>query len=239
MEVVRAAPATLAIAAVALVIHAASVLVPGTFEALVHSDGGLVAGEMWRAASAHLVHLDAGHLVPNLIGLLALGWPLERRIGSQAIPALLGTAGMAIALGVLLDPATARYCGLSGTLNALFVVLCVEEAREPRAGGASRALWFALLAGGLSKIGWEWSHAPLLPGTHEWPPHALSHLVGYVTGVAAAAWLACAPRLPGPVPRNRARSRAAAGSAGRRRLAPRSRSAPRRLRGSAHSRPAC
>lgn len=187
--VASAAPATLAVAATMLLAHAATARVAGAFDALVHADAALAAGEAWRLVSAHLVHLDAAHLLPNLVGLLALGLPLERRVGPRALLALLAVAGALVSLGVVLDPAVALYCGLSGALNALFAALCVLASRRTPPGSIARLLWSALLAAGLAKIGWEWANPALLSGAlaaapTPWPPHVPSHLVGYLVGAA-------------------------------------------------------
>ena len=40
---------------------------------------------------------------------------------------------------------------------------------------------------GLAKIAWETTNQPLVSGGLDWPPHVLSHLVGYATGLVAAA----------------------------------------------------
>ena len=181
---VSAAPATLAIAGGTLGLHALTLLLPGAFDVLVHSDAGLANGETWRLVTAHLVHLDTAHLAPNLVGLLALGIALERGAGPGTPLVPLALAGLAITLGVVLDPSVGLYCGLSGVLNALFAALCLIGLKS-----GPRALWGGLLAAGLAKIGWEWGHAPLLTdtlstGALAWPPHVASHLVGYLAGMA-------------------------------------------------------
>ncbi|GFE64675.1 rhombosortase [Litoreibacter roseus] len=180
-EAAYAAPATLGFGALVLVVHALTQLAPGSFEIFAHADGDLMEGQVWRLVTAHLVHLDTAHLMPNLIGLFALGIPLERWIGSRKLIWLVCAGGMVISLGVLLDPSIALYCGLSGVLNTLFAALCIYGVQN-----GSRKLWAALLAAGLAKIGWELTNPPLISGGLDWPPHVLSHLLGYSVGLALA-----------------------------------------------------
>jgi len=82
---------------------------------------GLMGGELWRAITAHLVHLNLPHLFLNLLGLLLiceLLWgelPLRHGIG------LLGFSGMTISAALWwLYPELAWYAGLSGVLHGLW-----------------------------------------------------------------------------------------------------------------------
>ena len=180
----KAAPATVSLGLAALATHMLGTAMPDLFDALVHADRAIMSGQAWRVATGHLVHLDATHLALNLAGLLALGAMIEARIGSGRLLGLLGIAGAAIAAGVLIDPAIAFYCGLSGVLNAVFACLAAGEALARRS-----VVWAMLTLGGLAKIAWEWTHLPIVAGALDWPPHTLSHLVGYVVGLGAAlAW---------------------------------------------------
>ncbi|KIT17054.1 rhombosortase [Jannaschia aquimarina] len=179
-----AAPATVALVLTLLLVHAFTGTDRQAFDTMVHSDHGLASGEVWRLISAHLIHLDPGHLIPNVVGLVALGLPLERRIGTGPILALALVSSGAISLGVVMDPSVDRYCGLSGVLNTFFAALCLTGiARGPR------LFWTVLLTAGLAKIAWEMGHPPLMQSGLSWPPHVISHLVGYLVGAMGGAML--------------------------------------------------
>jgi rhomboid family GlyGly-CTERM serine protease len=81
----------------------------------------IACGQLWRLASAHLVHLNTAHLLLNLGGLLLiceLLWnrlPMRHGIGLMASGAL-GISG----LFCWLHPEMAWYAGLSGALHALW-----------------------------------------------------------------------------------------------------------------------
>lgn len=182
----RSIPLTLAVSVLLVLIHLATVLAPGTFDALVLSTEALANGEAWRIVSGNLLHLDATHLGINLGAFAMLGSMLERRAGSLPLLGLMFGSALAISTGVVLDPGIGAYCGLSGILNAVFAALCAWEAARRRSWG-----WALLLAGGLAKIAWEWSSPALVPAMHGWPPHTLSHLVGYACGLAASGVMTC------------------------------------------------
>ena len=80
----------------------------------------LELGELWRLATAHLVHLGWGHLLMNVAALLLLGAlfddllkPLE-----WVIAALVSAAAIDLGLYVWQDD-VAWYVGLSGVLHGL------------------------------------------------------------------------------------------------------------------------
>ena len=78
----------LAIAAMTLIVA----FWPNSLAYLRYDRSGLMDGEMWRVASAHLVHLNMPHLRLNLLGLLLiceLQWgelPLRHGIGLLGQP---------------------------------------------------------------------------------------------------------------------------------------------------------
>ena len=81
----------------------------------------LANGEVWRVASAHLVHLNLYHLLVNLFGLVLiceLQWgamPLRHGFG------LAGFSGVAIGMALWwLHPELQWYAGLSGALHGLW-----------------------------------------------------------------------------------------------------------------------
>ena len=83
----------------------------------------------WRALTGHLVHSDLRHLAWNLAALLCLGTLYESIVRPRPMRylGLLLAAALAIDLWLwALAPELARYCGLSGVLNALMAALVLQ-----------------------------------------------------------------------------------------------------------------
>lgn len=141
------------------------------------------AGEAWRLASAHFVHLGLSHLLLNLAGL-ALVWLLAgRRLGLAAWCFALVVVISVIDAGFwVLNPGLSWYVGLSGVLHGLLVVGAV--AGLPSARGES----LFLLAAVALKLLFEQFAGPL-PGSAEsagGPVVVDAHLYGAVGGLIAA-----------------------------------------------------
>ena len=151
-------------------------------EALLFDRERILAGEWWRAATGHLVHADPAHLYWNVAALLGLGLAYEglRRPGAAAYLGLVLAGMAAVDLWLLwLEPALARYCGLSGALNALFAGLVLALWRETR-----NPLALIVLAGGLAKIAFEAAQGAALLPTSSWSPVPGAHLAGIAAGLA-------------------------------------------------------
>ena len=173
-------PVTLGLATLAAGLHLLGLATPDVFATLVHDDAAIAGAERWRLLTGHLVHLDAAHLGVNVGALVLIGGMLERAVGSLRLVGLAVVAGFAIGGGVLLDPEVERYAGLSGILNAMLATLCIVQARR-----TGSPVWLGLLTAAFAKVGWEWSHPPLVGTGSAWPPHVLSHLVGLGVGTIA------------------------------------------------------
>jgi rhomboid family GlyGly-CTERM serine protease len=104
----------------------------GAPEALVFDRDGIAGGEFWRLVTGHWVHSDAQHAVWNIAALAVLGTLFESRLRWRLPAALL--AGSAAIDGWMwwCMPGLARYCGLSGILNALLAVGLMQLWREQR-----------------------------------------------------------------------------------------------------------
>jgi rhomboid family GlyGly-CTERM serine protease len=94
---------------------------PQSLPNLRYERAALTSGEEWRALTAHMVHLNAAHLLFNLAGLFLLcellwaDMPLRHGFGLLAWSAL-GVSAMLW----WLHPELAWYAGLSGALHGLW-----------------------------------------------------------------------------------------------------------------------
>jgi rhomboid family GlyGly-CTERM serine protease len=165
----------------ALAILLAVLHVGGVFEPLLLTRDGIAGGELWRLVTGHLVHSDGEHLAWNLATLLVLGCAHE--VLSRTSPArfclALAAAGAAVGTAVLLVTPLAAYCGLSGVLNTLFVLVLADVWRVT----GSRLVMLAGAAD-LAKIVVEAAAGRALFTATAWPPVPEAHLVGFAVGLA-------------------------------------------------------
>jgi rhomboid family GlyGly-CTERM serine protease len=145
----------------------------------------ILAGQIWRLFTGHLVHLGWPHLLVNLAGL-ALVWALvgSALSNSRWVATSLACA-LAVSVGLLVfSPTVARYVGLSGVLHGLMVAGAVVQCRA----GMQKAWWIlGVLAG---KLAWEQMAGPL-PGSAAAAGGRIivdAHLYGALAGLLAA-WL--------------------------------------------------
>ncbi|WP_339132812.1 MAG: rhombosortase [Candidatus Electrothrix sp. GW3-4] len=101
--------------------------------ALIYDRTAIAHGEVWRLLTGHYTHCDLPHLLWNLLPLALIGGLLEQRIGWQRF----ARATIVSCLGVSSWLWFARtdmllYCGLSGMLNGLLIVLLVRLWQETR-----------------------------------------------------------------------------------------------------------
>ena len=201
---------SIGLAAALLLVH---VLLGPASTVLIYDRDALLGGQVWRAVTGHLVHADSSHLVWNLAALLILGAAYEGVVRPRAA-AYLGAvlAGMmSVDVWLLwIEPGWERYCGLSGVLNTLFVLLALELWRKTRSllallpivAATAKIVIEAWLGGSLFwSGGWD-----TVPG---------AHLAGLAAGVPV--WLCSqrrfvsgdsggSARLPGSVSRRKARA---------------------------------
>jgi rhomboid family GlyGly-CTERM serine protease len=91
-------------------------------------------GQVWRLLSSQLVHLNAVHLVLNLLGLAGVlaVWSKALTPPTVLLGMFLGSA-CAVGLGLwFFAPEVAWYAGASGTLHGLFAAGIVLAAETPR-----------------------------------------------------------------------------------------------------------
>lgn len=170
----------LALAACALALLAPMLAGEAGRELLRYERSALAAGEWWRLASAHLVHLSWRHALLNVLGL-ALLWALfARDYTPRQWLLILGAAALAIDAGLLLLHSTLQwYVGSSGVLHG---VLAAGALAHLRRGEADGWLLTGLLAGKLAYEHW----AGALPLAGAVAVVLPAHLYGALGGAAAA-----------------------------------------------------
>jgi membrane associated rhomboid family serine protease len=105
----------------------------------------LSEGRWWTLLAANVLHAGPIHLLVNLVGLVLLGWLLEREVGWAKV-ALLCLAGALAATGaaVLVQPHT-EVVGVSGVIFALLGWAVMRDRLRTRALGA--VAWGTLIPG--------------------------------------------------------------------------------------------
>lgn len=146
--------------------------------------GAVLAGEWWRLATGHLVHLGWGHALLNLAGTALAAALFAGRLDGRGWSLAAAAAAAAIGAGfLLLEPDLTWYVGLSGVLHGVFVAgaLALLLARQ-----AEGALLLVLLA---VKLVWEqfYGALPLSEGSAGGPVVVDAHLYGAIGGLLAAA----------------------------------------------------
>ncbi len=182
--------------AVSSLLSAAALLVavvPGAAGFLEYDRAAIAAGEIWRIVTGHWTHVNADHLIWDVLTFAVLGALCERAHRGRFLACVAGSA-LAIppVVGALL-PELATYRGLSGIDCALFALLAATGFREGLAAGrrgwavAAGAALLALLA----KVTYEATTGGTLfvdSASAGMIPVPLAHVVGAVVGIAAA-WL--------------------------------------------------
>ncbi|OGI56635.1 MAG: rhombosortase [Candidatus Muproteobacteria bacterium RBG_19FT_COMBO_61_10] len=99
---------------------------------LVFDRAAIVQGEWWRLYTGHLVHSDARHALWNILALGVLAGLLERR-GRRRLGLIVAFGAVGVDLWLWWgQPALQWYCGLSGLLNTLLVVVLFDLWSETR-----------------------------------------------------------------------------------------------------------
>jgi len=147
---------------------------------------GIGAGEVWRLASGHFVHLGVSHTLLNIAGLV-LVWILvgaEYSLGQWLL--ILAASIASIDLGLwFLTPGLQWYVGLSGLLHGLLAAGVIAGIAQRRAEA-----WFIAVAVAGKLVFEQWVGP--LPGSEATSGGAVvvdAHLYGVIGGAAAAALL--------------------------------------------------
>lgn len=172
-----------ALAAVVAAGAACQALGPKAFEALRYEREALLEGELWRAATGHVVHVSWAHLAMNAAVGALVAAALGRRVGLAALLLCVGgtTAGL-----FLFSLRVAWYAGLSGVLHGLIVCGALEAWRSDR-----RRIWLAAVALLAVKVGVEqWRGASQSLADLVGAPVVVdAHLWGAISGALASAIL--------------------------------------------------
>lgn len=102
---------------------------------LAYDRQGIMAGEIWRLWTGHLVHFSTQQLLLDVCTLLVVGWLVEREWGARFTGGILLLGMPAISIGLLLlSPNLVQYRGASGMVM-LMVLAAVTTlwARHPKA----------------------------------------------------------------------------------------------------------
>ena len=156
-------------------------------EALAYTRDGVAAGELWRLASNHFVHLGWTHMWLNLAGLALVAWLVGGAFDWLRWLVVGGVTIATIDAGFwFLYPDLDWYVGLSGLLHGLLV------------GGLYKGILerdkesIVLLCFVLAKLAWEQLSGGPLPGSEATSGGSVivnAHLYGTVGGALAGALL--------------------------------------------------
>lgn len=96
----------------------------------------VLAGEIWRLLTAHLVHLGASHTALNLVALILVFWLLGREFTLGQWAWVSGFAVAMIAMGfVWLRPELQWYVGLSGVMHGWLAAGATQRLRRGHKDG--------------------------------------------------------------------------------------------------------
>jgi rhomboid family GlyGly-CTERM serine protease len=162
-----------------LVLHAVLGLGDSVSALLRYDRGGIAAGGWWRLLTAHIVHLDAHHLILNELGLVLMLSLFADDYDAVEWLVIVLSGALAISSGLWwLSPRVAWYVGASGVLHT---IMAAGTAKHLAAGVWDRWILLACLC---VKLAYEQF------GGHE-PPMVVidAHLYGALCGFAVGAAL--------------------------------------------------
>lgn len=138
-------------------------------------------GQYWRFVTGHWVHLDAQHLLWNLLPLLLLGAIIEAY--SRVIYLLCTVFAMGIISTYLMIEASGDYyCGYSAVLNSYFYIALAVLWQKFADQKASQVVLLITVIAGVSKLAIEALSGQALLSELVWPPHMAAHVVGAAVG---------------------------------------------------------
>jgi rhomboid family GlyGly-CTERM serine protease len=149
--------------------------------ALRYERSALRAGQVWRLASAHLVHLDLRHALLNGLGLILMWVLFVRDYRARQWFLILLAAAAAIDAGLWFrDTDVLWYVGASGVLHGVMAAGTLAELRRGELPGILLAVFL------LAKLAYEqWAGALPFSGAAV-PVVVNAHLYGVLGGLGAA-----------------------------------------------------
>jgi rhomboid family GlyGly-CTERM serine protease len=160
-----------------------------TVTALRYDRGALRAGQWWRLASAHLVHLDLRHALLNGLGLVLMWALFVRDYRGRQWFLILIAAAAAIDAGLWFrDTGVLWYVGASGVLHGVMAAGIAAQLRRGESAGVVLAVFL------LAKLAYEqWTGALPFAGASV-PVVVNAHLYGALGGLSAALWVRPRPK---------------------------------------------
>jgi membrane associated rhomboid family serine protease len=132
----------------------------------------------WPWLTSHLLHTDHAHLAWNLLALVCIGWLGEAPARLRFVVSLC-TGVLAVDMWFALFAEPLRfYCGLSGVLNTVLIVMLYALR------GSVPALWLYTFAAAVAiKLVWESATGVALLTHTRWPSAVGAHIAGYSAGM--------------------------------------------------------
>jgi rhomboid family GlyGly-CTERM serine protease len=160
-----------------------------TLATLRYDRSAVAAGQWWRLATAHLVHLDLRHALLNGLGLTLMWALFARDYRGRQWALILIAAAVAIDLGLWFrDTDLLWYVGASGVLHGAMAAGTLAALRRGERDG------FILAAFLLGKLAYEQSGGVLPFAGGTLPVVINAHLYGAVGGLAAALGMKPVPK---------------------------------------------
>lgn len=170
--------ATHLVAAAALAVF----MSPAATQWLVYDRDRVLAGQVWRLLTGHIVHLSASHLFYNLLVFVVAGIWIERRHRLAYLLLISLTVVTSSLYFLIVMPQMARYGGLSGVVSAMIVYVSLQEIGK---GGIPRVIWMTVLALFLAKSGYEILYGQAVFASSNSIPIAVVPAVHVIGAIAA------------------------------------------------------
>jgi len=154
---------------------------PATLTALRYDRSALRAGQWWRLASAHLVHLDLRHTLLNGLGLILMWALFVRDYRARQWFLILVTSVAVIDAGLWFrDSGVEWYVGASGVLHGVMAAGVLAQLR--------RREWSGVLLGAflIGKLIYEQTTGALPFAGPSVPVVVDAHLYGVIGGAMSA-----------------------------------------------------
>jgi len=170
------------------------VILPPVAPILEYDRQAILAGEIWRVFTGHLVHWSTEHALYDGVTLLILclipAWLLPGRDTRVPLLEVILISSVVVSATVfLLNPEFELYRGLSGICVAVFTAVVVSGIVQSNAAGdrRSRALFLLLLAGVICKTLYESvTGLTLFVSDENFVVASSAHLGGVLSGFAVA-----------------------------------------------------